>query len=65
METQRQRIIVESDMDESGTTAPATPDGQAQESDAARSARNIADWMSYLPPRCVNSMIAMGWDIST
>jgi hypothetical protein len=61
MDTQTQRII-ESDMDASGT---ATQRVQASESDAARSERNIAEWMSYLPVRCVNTMIAMGWDIST
>jgi hypothetical protein len=33
--------------------------------DAERSAYNIREWRSYLPPECVESMIRMGWDIST
>jgi hypothetical protein len=33
--------------------------------DAARSARNIAMWNSYLPAPCVRSMVRMGWDYTT
>jgi hypothetical protein len=33
--------------------------------DAARSKENILQWMSYLPTDCVNTMIEMGWDITT
>jgi hypothetical protein len=33
--------------------------------DAARSARNIAVWNSYLPTACVRAMIRMGWDYTT
>jgi hypothetical protein len=61
MDTQTQRTLVELDLEIPGDE----PDGQSRESDAARSERNIATWMSYLPPPCVNSMIAMGWDITT
>jgi hypothetical protein len=43
-------------------TAPGAPDG---EPDLSRSERNITEWMSYLPAHCVDTMIAMGWDIST
>lgn len=32
---------------------------------AARSARNIASWQSYLSADCVTTMIAMGWDRTT
>lgn len=32
---------------------------------AARSARNIALWRSYLPADCVRTMIRMGWDQTT
>ncbi len=32
---------------------------------AARSARNIAAWQSYLSADCVKTMIAMGWDRTT
>lgn len=31
----------------------------------ARSAANISNWSSYLPPDCVRSMVRMGWDVST
>jgi hypothetical protein len=34
-------------------------------SDAARSARNIAEWNSYLPAACVRTMVMMGWDYTT
>lgn len=32
---------------------------------AAHSAKNILQWMSYLPPDCIERMIAMGWDRTT
>jgi hypothetical protein len=31
----------------------------------ARSEENIRLWTSYLPPDCVKTMIAMGWDYTT
>jgi hypothetical protein len=34
-------------------------------SDAARSAKNISLWKSYLPTACVRTMIRMGWDYTT
>jgi hypothetical protein len=33
--------------------------------DAARSARNISLWNSYLPTACVRTMVRMGWDYTT
>jgi hypothetical protein len=33
--------------------------------DAARSAKNIALWNSYLPAACVRTMVRMGWDYTT
>jgi hypothetical protein len=33
--------------------------------DIAHSENNILEWMRYLPPDCVQTMIHMGWDIST
>jgi hypothetical protein len=33
--------------------------------DAARAAQNILQWTSYLPPDCIQAMIAMGWDRTT
>jgi hypothetical protein len=38
---------------------------QVTDRDAARSARNISLWMSYLPKDCVKTMIRMGWDQTT
>jgi len=32
---------------------------------AARSAKNIAEWNSYLPTACVREMVRMGWDYTT
>jgi hypothetical protein len=31
----------------------------------ARSKENILQWMSYLPTDCVNTMIEMGWNVTT
>jgi hypothetical protein len=59
------------------TTSPSPPRGPERcpseelchvplcASDAARSARNIAEWNSYLPASCVRTMVRMGWDYST
>jgi hypothetical protein len=33
--------------------------------DAARSAKNIALWNSYLPTICVRAMVRSGWDYTT
>lgn len=33
--------------------------------DAQHSVDNIASWNTYLPTRCVRSMVSMGWDITT
>jgi hypothetical protein len=33
--------------------------------DAARSAKNISLWNSYLPTACVRTMVRMGWDYTT
>jgi hypothetical protein len=32
---------------------------------AARSRKNISQWRSYLPEDCVDTMIRMGWDVTT
>jgi hypothetical protein len=40
-------------------------DVRANEADAARSDRNMLQWMSYLPQDCIRTMIAMGWDVTT
>jgi hypothetical protein len=40
---------------------------EAAVSDAAiaRSEENILRWMQYLPADCIQTMIRMGWDLST
>ncbi len=35
------------------------------DADAARSENNISQWKSYLPQDCIETMIAMGWDVTT
>lgn len=30
----------------------------------ARAGKNIALWKTYLPDDCIETMIAMGWDLS-
>ena len=45
--------------------AAVSIDAPANEADAARSGRNMVQWMSYLPEDCIRSMIAMGWDVTT
>ena len=30
-----------------------------------RSTENIADWTSYLPADCVETMVSLGWDHTT
>jgi hypothetical protein len=33
--------------------------------DNARSEANILCWMEYLPQDCIETMIRMGWDLTT
>jgi hypothetical protein len=35
------------------------------DSDRARSANNILQWTTYLPEGCIQTMIHMGWDVTT
>jgi|GEM_PF-4028156 len=32
---------------------------------AGRSTENIADWASYLPAECIETMVSLGWDHTT
>ena len=45
--------------------AAVSMDVPVNDADAARSDRNMVQWMSYLPEDCIRSMIAMGWDVTT
>ncbi len=47
------------------SSAPMPNDMPVNGADAARSKKNILQWMSYLPEDCVKTMIEMGWDITT
>jgi hypothetical protein len=38
---------------------------QARDADLVRSEANILRWMAYLPQDCVETMIRMGWDVTT
>jgi hypothetical protein len=35
------------------------------DTDVARSEKNILQWMTYLPEDCIRRMIQMGWDVTT
>jgi hypothetical protein len=35
------------------------------DAERTHSVSNVRQWRSYLPAECVNSMVAMGWDLST
>lgn len=35
------------------------------DTDVARSEKNILQWMVYLPEDCIRAMIEMGWDVTT
>ncbi len=61
----KQQDFAESQLESAdGFQATAQPVAM-QACDAARSERNIAEWLSYLPADCVKTMISMGWDVST
>ena len=53
-------------LDRRTVRAPASSLGNAQSAaeQAARSTTNIALWNAYLPRDCVDSMVAMGWDVT-
>ena len=46
-------------------TAEACNDPWITDAEARHAGNNILDWLTYLPDDCVNTMIEMGWDIST
>jgi hypothetical protein len=35
------------------------------DADCARAESNLREWRSYLPEVCINTMIQMGWHLST
>lgn len=45
--------------------SPSSSDAPTSDADAARSEKNILQWMSYLPEDCIKTMIDMGWDVTT
>jgi hypothetical protein len=63
-------------MDSNAVCPAAEVRSRSRESDArsedddceevsARAEQNVREWRTYLPPECVESMIRMGWHIST
>jgi hypothetical protein len=38
---------------------------QTTDAERAHSEANIRAWREYLPSDCIDSMIAMGWDLTT
>ncbi len=55
----------ESQSESSDASQAPEPPAAVQAGDPARSEQNIADWSSYLPADCVNTMVSMGWHVST
>jgi hypothetical protein len=43
----------------------AGPAGVPDDAGLVRSEANILRWMAYLPQDCVETMIRMGWDLTT
>jgi hypothetical protein len=63
METDAQvqpQVFMELAGESSDAAAPAV--GNAE---LARSEENILRWMAYLPQDCIETMIRMGWDVTT
>jgi hypothetical protein len=61
----KQQDFAESQPESSDAFQAPAPPVAMQACDAAHSEKNIAEWSSYLPADCVNTMISMGWDVST
>jgi hypothetical protein len=61
----KQQEVAESQPESSESFQAPAPPVVMQACDAARSQQNIDEWSSYLPADCVNTMISMGWDVST
>lgn len=59
----RQALCQETDW--TSTQVEPTHDAFDVALQAARSQQNIADWKTYLPDRCIATMIALGWDRTT
>jgi hypothetical protein len=45
--------------------APVPAGVMAGNADVVRSEENILRWMAYLPQDCIETMIRMGWDVTT
>jgi len=60
-----QRVFFETTPEAAPIEAEAPIESMVSDSDIARSEENILQWMQYLPPDCIQSMIIMGWDVST
>jgi hypothetical protein len=45
--------------------APAPAGVPVGNAELVRSEENIVRWMAYLPQDCIETMIRMGWDVTT
>jgi hypothetical protein len=45
--------------------APVAAGVMVSNADVVRSEENILRWMAYLPQDCIETMIRMGWDVTT
>jgi hypothetical protein len=45
--------------------APVPAGLMVSNADIVRSEENILRWMTYLPQDCIETMIRMGWDVTT
>jgi len=57
--------FIELQQDSSDFTAPSGRQADDYDDDATRSRKNILQWQSYLPSDCIETMIRMGWDVTT
>jgi hypothetical protein len=47
------------------TAKPTTAGVRVVDPELIRSEENILRWMDYLPQDCIETMIRMGWDVTT
>ncbi len=60
-QTQRQ-VLIEMQWE---SLAMSRKDWRESAADIEHSESNIRQWMAYLPEDCIQTMVLMGWDITT
>jgi hypothetical protein len=58
-----QHVLAQFSQDSPGTASSTGV--RPNDSEVARSEKNILQWMSYLPEDCITTMIQLGWDVTT